>query len=88
MSKYLQRALVLGLSVVFTQSVHAEPDVKPAAPESAAARKEKEIRKEVLEKQKELFERKHIALDEPKAESSATVDVPLDETDSPGATEQ
>jgi len=77
MKKYLYLASVLALAA---QPVFAEP----ASVDNAAALRAKQIRLDIAEKQKALTPDSAAATSTP----VQPLDLPMDETDSPGATKQ
>ncbi|QBE66786.1 hypothetical protein [Pseudoduganella lutea] len=65
-------------------SAHAaEPKSTPA--ETPAAQQERAARAEFLDKQKQLFEEKRITVDAPARDSTPVLDLPQEESDTPGA---
>ena len=65
-------------------SAHAA-DPKSTPADTAAARQERAARAEFLDKQKQLFEEKRIAVDAPARDSAPILDLPQEESDTPGA---
>ena len=80
MKNYLRTAILLGLGTLFAQAAFAQTT------DSAAAMKEKAIRKDVQEKQQALSQELRNDTPAPVAAPAAPLDLPIDETDSPGAT--
>ena len=80
MKNYLRTAILLSLGTLFAQAAFAQ------ATDSAAALKEKAIRQDVQEKQKALSQELRNDTPAPVAAPAAPLDLPIDETDSPGAT--
>lgn len=80
MKLYLQTAIFLSLA--------AASYVAPAAPlDAAAVQRVKQIRDDVAAKQKALEEEQRAEAPKPSAPAAPLV-LPIDETDSPGATKQ
>jgi len=80
MKSYLRTAILLGLGTLFAQSAFAQTT------SSAAVAKEQAIRKDLQEKQKALSQELRNDTPAPVAAPAAPLDLPIDETDSPGAT--
>lgn len=79
MKYYLHRAIFVCLATVVAQAALADPV------DSAAVQQVKQIRLDVEAKKKELADEKRVEAPAP-ATPSATLELPVDETDSPGAT--
>ncbi|HEX8480156.1 MAG TPA: hypothetical protein VF663_17540 [Telluria sp.] len=79
MKLYLRKAVLLGLGALFTQVAFAQTA-------DSAAVKEQAIRKDVQEKQQALAREMRNDTAAPVAAPAAPLDLPIDETDSPGAT--
>jgi hypothetical protein len=84
MSIFTRPSLAIGLCILFSAPVHAAP--QSSSTETEAARKEKAIRADVEEKKKELFDRKSVPGTRQQGGPATAVDIPVDQTDSPGAT--
>jgi hypothetical protein len=80
MKSYLRTAIVLSLGTLFSHAAMAQTT------SSAAVAKEQEIRKDVQEKQKALAQELRNDTAAPVAAPAAPLELPIDETDSPGAT--
>jgi hypothetical protein len=76
----LFKAILIGLAAVSTQGVSAEPVSTQAALQT------KQIRLDVQEKQKQIAAQNGVDTPAPTPAPSAPLDLPIDETDSPGAT--
>lgn len=73
-------ALLMALSAL---PALAAPTSKSDPADTAAAQKERAARAEFIERQKQLFEEKRIAVDAPVRESAPLIDLPQDEADAP-----
>jgi len=82
MKLYLRAAILLSLGGLLTQAAVAQTTDSPAV------LKEKQIRKDVQEKQQALSASLRNDTPAPVAAPAAPLDLPIDETDSPGATKQ
>jgi hypothetical protein len=80
MHLYLRTAILVGLGALLSQSAFAQTT------DSAAVMKEKAIRADVQEKQKALARELRNDTAAPVAAPAAPLELPIDETDSPGAT--
>jgi hypothetical protein len=80
MHLYLRTAILVGLGALLSQSAFAQTT------DSAAVMKEKAIRADVQEKQKALARELRNDSAAPVAAPAAPLELPIDETDSPGAT--
>jgi hypothetical protein len=79
MKLYLRQAILLGVGALFAQAAFAQSA-------DNAALKEQAIRKDVQEKQKALARELRNDTAAPVAAPAAPLELPIDETDSPGAT--
>jgi hypothetical protein len=79
MKLYLRKAIFLGLGAVAAQAAFAQTA-------DSAAVKEQAIRKDVQEKQQALAREMRNDTTAPVAAPAAPLALPIDETDSPGAT--
>ena len=80
MKSYLRTAILLSMGTLFALAASAQTI------DSAAVAKEKAIHLEVKEKQQALEQELRIAAPAPVAAPAAPLELPIDETDSPGAT--
>jgi hypothetical protein len=80
MHLYLRTAILVGLGALLSQPAFAQTT------DSAAVMKEKAIRADVQEKQKALARELRNDTAAPVAAPAAPLELPIDETDSPGAT--
>ena len=80
MKSYLRTAILLSMGTLLGQAAIAQTT------DSAVVAKEKAIRLEVKEKQQALEHELRIAAPAPVAAPAAPLELPIDETDSPGAT--
>ena len=80
MKLYLQKAIFLTVGAVMLQGVSAEPV------DNAAVQKAQQIRLEVAAKQQALAREQRNETQAPVAAPSAPLELPVDTTDSPGAT--
>jgi hypothetical protein len=80
MHSYLRKAIIVSVGALLSQAAFAQTT------DSAAVVKEKEIRKDVQEKQKALAHELRNDSAAPVAAPAAPLDLAIDETDSPGAT--
>jgi len=76
-------ALALALCIPAVQAQTG----KPSAADTEAAKQARATRAAQAEKQKQLFEEKNIPV-EAQAKRAAPIDVPVDNTDAPGAVKQ
>ncbi|MDQ2818919.1 MAG: hypothetical protein M3Y65_00680 [Pseudomonadota bacterium] len=80
MKLYLPKAILLSMGALLLQAASAEPV------DNAAAQKAQQIRLEVAAKQKALAQEQRNDTAAPVAAPVAPLDLPIDATDSPGAT--
>jgi len=79
MKLYLRKAILMSVGALFAQAAFAQTA-------DSAAVKEQAIRKDVQEKQQALAREMRSETDAPVAAPAAPLALPIDETDSPGAT--
>jgi hypothetical protein len=86
MNNFRQRilALLVTLLAALSAPVDAAPS-KPQPAESAAAKRERAERDAVEQKQKALAEERGVTVETQPQQPVAIIDVPQDETDSPGS---
>jgi hypothetical protein len=80
MKLYLRKAIIVSVGALLSQAAFAQTT------DSAAVVREKEIRKDVQEKQKALAQELRIESAAPVVAPTAPLELAIDETDSPGAT--
>lgn len=85
MKRTIGKAWLFAVCVCVGHGAHAGPANKAVAAESTAAREARIEREAVAAKQKEIFERKNITPAN-EAAPAMLLDAPVDDADSPGAT--